>query len=218
MSERLLVVFVKNLIPGMVKTRLAEDIGIDRALDVYMELVRLTHTAALKVKAEKMVLYSEYVEIEDIWDDGTFRLGVQKGDGLGQKMSNAFDEAFDSFQKVVLVGSDCHEISTKIINDAFDHLEENDVVVGPAKDGGYYLLGMSDYYQQFFENKTYSHHQVFKELTDTAEKLGISIHQLPSLRDIDTFEDLKESGIDWESLGENEDYMPNDFDPDLEAH
>ena len=68
MSDSLLMIFVKNLIPGMVKTRLAEDIGIDGALDVYMELVRHTNEVADKISTDKAIYYSEYVEIEDIWD------------------------------------------------------------------------------------------------------------------------------------------------------
>ena len=79
MTDSLLMIFVKNLIPGMVKTRLAEDIGIDTALDVYMELVHHTHKITKKIEVDKAVYYSEYVEIEDVWDNGDFHLTSQKG-------------------------------------------------------------------------------------------------------------------------------------------
>ncbi|MEO9869331.1 TIGR04282 family arsenosugar biosynthesis glycosyltransferase [Ekhidna sp.] len=201
MTDRLLMIFVKNLIPGMVKTRLAKDIGIDKALDVYMELVNHTNKITQKIEVNKAVYYSEYVEIEDIWDTGNYELNVQKGMTLGEKMSTAFDEAFDSHNKVVIIGSDCYDLNSKIIKKAFEMLDENDLVVGPAKDGGYYLLGMSEYLPQLFQNKEYSTDSVLKELLNEAEELELSVHQLPTLSDIDTLADLKETDMDWENLG-----------------
>ena len=201
MSDSLLMIFVKNLIPGMVKTRLAEDIGIDKALDVYQELIHHTHKITKKLEVDKSVYYSEYVEIEDIWDNGDFKLTSQKGFTLGEKMSNAFDEAFDSYNKVIIIGSDCYDLSSKHIKLAFEMLEENDVVVGPAKDGGYYLLGMSEFFPQLFQDKEYSTDTVLKELLEEAEELELSVYKLPVLNDIDTLEDLKETNIDWTKLG-----------------
>ncbi|MEO9482208.1 MAG: TIGR04282 family arsenosugar biosynthesis glycosyltransferase [Ekhidna sp.] len=201
MSDSLLMIFVKNLIPGMVKTRLAKDIGIDKALDVYQELVHHTHTITKKIEVDKAVYYSEYVEIEDIWDTGDYKLTSQKGFTLGEKMTNAFDEAFDAYNKVIIIGSDCYDLNSKIIKSAFEMLEENDLVVGPAKDGGYYLLGMKEYLPQLFQDKTYSTDSVLKELLAEAEELELSIHQLPLLNDIDTLDDLKGTDMDWENLG-----------------
>ncbi|MEM7297826.1 MAG: TIGR04282 family arsenosugar biosynthesis glycosyltransferase [Bacteroidota bacterium] len=203
MSDSLLMIFVKNLIPGMVKTRLAEDIGIDKALDVYMELVHHTHKITKKIDVDKSVYYSEYVEIEDVWDNGNFNLTSQKGFTLGEKMSTAFDEAFDSYQKVVIIGSDCYDLKSSHIKTAFEMLEEHDVVVGPALDGGYYLLGMKEYLPQLFEGKKYSTENVFKELIEEAKELELSVYQLPKLRDIDVLEDLKTTDIDWQNLGED---------------
>lgn len=201
MSDSLLMIFVKNLIPGMVKTRLAEDIGIDKALDVYNELVHHTNKITRKIEVDKAVYYSEYVEIEDVWDTEEYKLHVQKGMTLGQKMSTAFDEAFDSYKKVVIIGSDCYDLNSKTIKLAFEMLEENDLVVGPAKDGGYYLLGMSEYFPQLFQDKEYSTDTVLRELLDEAEELELSVYKLPELNDIDTLADLKETNIEWEKLG-----------------
>ena len=198
MSDSLLMIFVKNLIPGMVKTRLAEDIGIDAALDVYLELVKYTNEVADNIKTDKTIYYSEYVEIEDIWDTEKYGLKVQKGNDLGEKMINAFDEAFDSYNKVVLIGSDCFDLSPKIIENAFLCLDDFDIVVGPAKDGGYYLLGMKEHLPQLFQGKEYSTDRVLKELLDEAEELQLSVFQLPELIDIDTLQDLKDAGIELE--------------------
>ena len=134
-----------------------------------MELVHHTNKITRKIDVNKTVYYSEYVEIEDIWDTGDYELNVQKGNTLGEKMSTAFDEGFDSHNKVVIIGSDCYDLNSKIIKTAFKMLEENDVIVGPAKDGGYYLLGMREYFPQLFQDKEYSTDSVLKELLAEAE-------------------------------------------------
>lgn len=202
MSDSLLMVFVKNLIPGMVKTRLAKDIGIDKALDVYMELIRHTHKITKKLEVDKTIYYSEYVEIEDVWEEDIYQVQVQKGNFLGEKMSNAFDRAFDSYNKVAIIGSDCYDLSSKILKAGFAQLDEYDLVVGPAMDGGYYFLGMKEYIPQLFENKTYSTSSVLEELLEEAEELNLEVYQLPKISDIDTLDDLKKSGMKWEELGE----------------
>lgn len=204
MNDSLLMIFVKNLIPGLVKTRIAEDIGIDKALDVYMELVEHTHKITKKLEMDKAVYYSEYVEVEDIWDasDG-YEPKVQKGHTLGEKMSIAFDEAFDSYNKVAIIGSDCYELTAKLIQSAFVMLEDHDLVVGPAKDGGYYLLAMNEYLPQLFEGKAYSTDKVLEDLLTEAEGLQLNVYQLPELSDVDTLEDLKATDIDWQNFGED---------------
>ncbi len=204
MSDSLLMIFVKNLIPGTVKTRLAEEIGMDAAMDVYMELVRYTKEVADKIITDKTVYYSEYVEIEDIWDTDKYSLKVQKGNDLGEKMMNAFDEAFDSYNKVVIIGSDCYDLTPKIIAGAFEALEDNDLVVGPAKDGGYYLLGMKEHLPQLFQEKTFSTDKVLQELLEEVENLELSVHKLEELYDIDTMQDLKDAGIELQT--EEEDF------------
>ena len=210
MSDSLLLIFVKNLIPGMVKTRLAEDIGIYKALEVYQELVYHTHKITRKIEVDKSVFYSEYVEVEDIWSEEHFSHKLQKGNTLGEKMSNAFDEGFDSYRKVVIIGSDCYDLNSKIIKTAFEMLDEHDVVVGPAKDGGYYLLGMNEYFPQLFDGKEYSNSNVLNDLLEEAEELELKVYQLPKLSDVDTLEDLKATDIEWEKLGEEEDMDADD--------
>jgi len=190
----------------MVKTRLAKDIGIDSALDVYMELVRHTSEVADKIKTDKSIYYSEYVEMEDVWDTEKYAHKVQKGNNLGERMINAFDEAFDTYNKVMIIGSDCYDLSPKIIENAFTFLDENDVVVGPAIDGGYYLLGMKEHLPQLFQGKEYSNENVLKELLVEIDELKLSVHQLPELSDIDTLQDLKNSGVDFENLGDKEEF------------
>jgi hypothetical protein len=192
MADNFLIIFVKNLVPGMVKTRLAEDIGMFLALDVYQELVNHTAKVVKKVDADKMVFYSEYVEVEDAFDGEDFEYSIQQGNTLGERMKNAFQLAFDKgYSRVTIIGSDCYDLKKRHLDEAFDQLEINDVVVGPAKDGGYYLLGLNGPCPALFDGKTYSHDRVFEELMKEVQALELECHTLEKLNDIDTLEDLK---------------------------
>ena len=90
MADNLLIIFVKNMVPGMVKTRLAEKVGMFLALDVYHELVAHTADVIKKVDADKVIFYSEYVEVEDMFDAEDIEYNVQTGNTLGERMQNAF--------------------------------------------------------------------------------------------------------------------------------
>ncbi|WP_421875908.1 TIGR04282 family arsenosugar biosynthesis glycosyltransferase [Marinoscillum sp.] len=198
-KKDLLIVFVKNLIPGHVKTRLAKDIGIDGALDVYKYLIEHTYEVTKELDCSKAVFYSEYVEIEDIWDTDEYKLLVQKGPDLGDRMLNAFKYAFDKgCEKAVIIGTDCWELSDEVVQEAFDKLDDHDVVIGPATDGGYYLIGMNKLYPGLFHDKKYSHDNVLKDVLTEIGQMDAEFHLLPELSDIDTFQDLKDSDIDFE--------------------
>ncbi len=198
-KKDLIIVFVKNLIPGQVKTRLAADIGIDGALDVYKYLVEHTYEATKELDCSKAVYYSEYVEIEDIWDTEEYKLLVQKGPDLGDRMLNAFSNAFDKgYERAVIIGSDCWQLSEEVIEEAFDKLETNDIVIGPATDGGYYLIGMNKLYPALFHDKKYSHAKVLSDVLTEIGQMDAEFHLLPELSDIDTFQDLKDSDIDFQ--------------------
>ncbi len=196
MSNDRLIIFVKNLIPGTVKTRLAEDIGMDMAMEVYKELVANTAEITDKVKVDKAVYYSEYVELWDFFHDEKYTKHIQEGNDLGQRMLNAIYDAFEEgYDKAVLIGSDIPEISKKVINSALEKLEDHDLVVGPAEDGGYYLVGMKEAHQKLFEGKSYSHDKVLSELLDSAEEIDLKTFQLPTLLDVDVKADMKKAGI-----------------------
>ncbi|MEQ9231624.1 MAG: TIGR04282 family arsenosugar biosynthesis glycosyltransferase [Cyclobacteriaceae bacterium] len=187
---------MKNLIPGMVKTRLAKDVGMFLALDIYQELVNHTAKVVRKVDADKMVFYSEYVEVEDAFEGEDFEYSVQTGNSLGERMQNAFQHAFDKgYSRVTIIGSDCYDLKAKHLEQAFDQLEINDIVVGPAKDGGYYLLGLNGPCPALFEGKEYSHDKVFEELMSEAKDLELECHVLDKLNDIDTLEDVKGTAL-----------------------
>ncbi|MBV6644463.1 MAG: TIGR04282 family arsenosugar biosynthesis glycosyltransferase [Cyclobacteriaceae bacterium] len=213
MNKNLLVVFVKNLIPGTVKTRLAEDLGMDVAMEIYKELLAYTAEVADKVKVDKAVYYSQYVEMYDFWNDEVYKKHVQEGKDLGQKMLNALYDGFElEYEKILLIGSDSFEIDKKIIDDAFGMLDEKDFVFGPAHDGGYYLIGMKNVLPALFEGKTYSTSDVLQDAIEEVEDAGLSYGLLPNLHDIDTKEDLKKSGIEIVFEDPDDEQIPEDED------
>ncbi len=196
MADNFLILFVKNFVPGLVKTRLAEKIGMFVALDVYQELVAYTSEVVSAVEADKMVFYSEYVEVEDLFEGEDFEYNVQTGNSLGERMLNAFQYGFDKgYSRVTIIGSDCHQLTPKHLDEAFDQLEINDVVIGPATDGGYYLLGLNGPCPSLFEGKEYSHEKVFEELMTEVNSLELEHHVLEALNDIDTLEDMKDTPL-----------------------
>ena len=111
---------------------------------------------------------------------------------LGEKMSQAFQEVFDlGFKKVVIIGSDCPEISKSLIEDAFKKLSSCSVVLGPANDGGYYLLGMKTWHESLFDLTEWSTNRVLEETLRIAKKKSLSHYLLKELIDIDTIDDLR---------------------------
>lgn len=190
-----LLIFVKNPVEGKVKTRLAATVGNTIALDVYNQLMVHTEKCTRATAFHKTVYYGDVITTNDIWRDELYDKNVQQGHDLGERMYNAFDKAFaNGMQQVAIIGSDCFEITTEIIEDAFKRLEYNDVVLGPALDGGYYLLAMKVNHPSLFENISWSTNQVLSQTLVQCKKLGLKIAQLPILSDIDTEDDLKRSG------------------------
>ena len=191
MSINHLIIFVKNPELGKVKTRLARTIGDEKALYIYKLLLEQTFQVTLPVLAEKKLYYSEFVQNMDQFNDLVYEKHIQKGDGLGDKMYNAMKHSFGEWAgKVVLIGSDCFELNSGIIEEAFKALEESDYVLGPAKDGGYYLIGMKELNLEIFQNKEWSAENVFLDTLLDIKNQEKSHYLLPTLSDVDIEEDL----------------------------
>lgn len=191
MDSQHLIIFVKNRIPGRTKTRLAKSIGNEAALQVYDELLAHTHSVSLCFKGVRWVFFSDYLEKEGLWQQG-FKLAVQQGEDLGERMQRAFERCFsEGAQRVCIIGSDCFELEPGHLHQAFDALREQDVAIGPAKDGGYYLLGLQEQQPELFQHKTWSTPDVCAETLDDCKRLCLSVYQLPSLHDLDDIRDLK---------------------------
>ncbi len=189
--DSLLMVFAKNPEIGKVKTRLAKTIGDEKALMIYLKLLEHTYAIADKVFADKAVFYSEKVQEFDILDYYKFPKFLQKGENLGDRMDRAFGQAFGQhYEKVIIIGSDCYELTSEIIEDALVALDNHNVAVGPAHDGGYYLLGMDRHYSHLFRNKVWSSENVLLDTILDLKKLKLSYSLLPTLSDVDEEKDL----------------------------
>lgn len=188
MNKELLIVFVKNIKLGKVKTRLAKTIGDQGAFEIYKELFKITETITTNLPVEKRIYFSDVV-IDYKWPN-TFKT-VQQGADLGERMKNAFMDGFaDGYEKIVLIGSDLPEISETIIRDGFKQLSQNELVFGPADDGGYYLIGQTKMNLGVFENKPWSQSHLLETTLEELTTKNAKFSLLQSLNDIDTFEDL----------------------------
>jgi len=191
MSKNLLIIFTRNPELGKVKTRLAKTIGAEKALAIYKFLLAHTKKVTENIACDKAVYYSVKVREDDLWNGEIYQKKQQLGEDLGIRMQNAFQDAFaNGYEKVLIVGSDLIDLSEEIIEKGFLQLASNDVVIGPAEDGGYYLLGMKSVHPNVFKNKNWGTSSVREEtLNDLKDK---KVHLLNELNDADVLDDIKE--------------------------
>jgi rSAM/selenodomain-associated transferase 1 len=190
MTDNALIVFVKNLIEGCVKTRLAATLGNEGAMDIYKQLLKNTQHTILTFATDKIVFYSDFIE-EEIWGNNVFQNEIQEGTDLGERMKNAFKSSFTvGYEKIVIIGTDCPGINKSILENGFTALNNSDIVIGPTVDGGYYLLGMKKEYPFLFENIKWSTDKVLQQTIDLCNKNRLSYFLLPELSDIDEEKDL----------------------------
>lgn len=186
-----LLIFIKNPEKGKVKTRLAGDIGEEKALQWYMHMLNHTRETVRQVEASRYLYYSKFIDEKDEWNSEEFSKKLQPGGDLGNRMSKAFEEAFAAgHQRVLIIGSDCLDLRVHHLRDAVEALQNHDFVIGPANDGGYYLLGMRQYTPEIFQGIAWSTESVFSETTKSIEKLGKTYATLEELVDVDYESDL----------------------------
>lgn len=193
-SKNALIVFTRNPELGKCKTRLAATVGDVAALNIYTFLLKRTAQITTSVKADTYVFYSEMVRENDLWDDNLFRKKMQTEGDLGLKMQTAFEELFTlGYQQVIIIGSDLYDLESLDIETAFEQLISNDYVVGPAEDGGYYLLGMKKMKAAIFQNKNWGTDSVLRETL--ADLKDSSVALLEEKNDVDYYEDIKDNVV-----------------------
>lgn len=195
--NRAIIIFIKNPVLGKVKTRLAKTIGDERALEVYEELLAHTATESARVKADRFVFYSDFIpDSDETWSHSEFNYELQEGEDLGERMNNAFEFIFSlGYKQVLIIGSDCFDLTFDLIEKAFKEFDESEIVIGPAKDGGYYLLGLTSLLPELFQNKKWSTQTVFDDTLNDLIQLKKGWFELPILSDIDTEEDLQLANV-----------------------
>jgi rSAM/selenodomain-associated transferase 1 len=192
-----LLIFAREPVLGRVKTRLAADIGPAAALATYRELLALTAAAVAAAQvpatvwlAEAPALPAEPTQPRPEWPALPWRV-QPPADSLGERMRHAFAEAFAAgAARVLIIGTDCPGLTAALLLRALDQLATHDLVVGPAADGGYYLLGMSELQADLFASKQWSTDTVLADTLADAARLGLRVAQLPTLTDVDSARDL----------------------------
>lgn len=186
------IIFIKNLTLGKVKTRLAASIGDESTLKIYSNLVEHTLSILLPIDVEKICYLSENIDHELPLIPENFLIKKQQGVLLGERMANAIEMEFNIFtKKIILIGTDCPEINQTIILKAFDELDHHDVVIGPAIDGGFYLIGLKKYHNSIFKNIIWSTNSVLLKTIENCQEASLSYYLLPPLSDLDDINDLE---------------------------
>ena len=182
-----LLIFIRNPQLGRVKTRLARTVGDAEALRIYHVLLEKTRAAALGVEAERQLLYSDFIDKNDAWPNDRFHKMTQSAGDLGIRMEQAFRNTFAAgARKALIIGSDCPQLDGAMLRTAFERLDESDFVLGPAPDGGYYLLGMKVLDHAVFRDIEWSTDSVQAHTLEKIRAAGKTCSLLPELTDVDT--------------------------------
>ena len=195
-----LIVFAKPPVPGRVKTRLTPPLSPEDAACLYGAFLQdaLDQYQGLGVTLRLYLALDESppetgIPVGDICPQWTGNVFRQKGEGLGERMKQAFRETFAAGRRrVILIGTDHPTLPSVYIKEGFALLEaQRTVVLGSTGDGGFYLIGMNESFPEIFEGMTYSHEAVFEQTTARVASCGASLQTLPEWYDVDTFDDLK---------------------------
>jgi rSAM/selenodomain-associated transferase 1 len=192
LNKTLVIMFVKEPKLGFVKSRLAEHSSDEFTSILYQFFVHdLIYTLQGGTHDFKLCVFGDMEKINKTF--GNFDNFLQTDGNLGTKMQNAFEEVFEKgYERVVLIGSDTPHLTNAILNQSFEKLENNDIVLGPSEDGGYYLIGFNKqtFNKDIFEDIAWSSPKVLKQTLQKLHEKDVYLNQ--ELNDIDTMEDLKD--------------------------
>ena len=194
--EDVLMIFVKYPEPGKVKTRLAKTLGAKEAARLYRvmaeDVIRCLGTN-VHGRYDTIIFFDPPDRASDIkdWLGNGRSYTPQSGRDLGEKLANAFRTVFDlGARRAAVIGTDCLSITGEIITETLQHLDKKDVVIGPAEDGGYYLLGLSRNIPELFDSIDWSTDKVFRQTVEKTKRLKLSYTTLEPLKDLDEPSDL----------------------------
>ena len=189
----LLIVFLKAPRPGAVKTRLARTIGTAAACAAYRSLVEALLSRLQGLNAVELRFSPDNAGSEiECWRRENWTCRAQGAGPLGQRLRSAFEQAFSSgASRVAIIGSDCPAVTVQDIDEAWKSLRTHDVVLGPASDGGYWLIGSNRPLPQLFEDIAWSTEKVFAETIARVRRGGLSVRILRELSDVDTESDWR---------------------------
>jgi len=191
MPSQRLIVFAKAPVVGNVKSRIANVVGAETACEIYTTILRKTFSQLrtfldLEVRITPDALVAQFEEFTNT----SWQRKPQGEGSLGERLHRAFIEAFEAdSERVVIIGSDCPDVTATDIKMARQALENCDLVLGPAVDGGYWLIGLRRPCMELFQSIEWSSDKVLRQTLQHAEAANLRVHLLRELSDIDTIED-----------------------------
>lgn len=190
-----LIIFAKAPIPGFVNTRLLPDISPEDAAKLQAYFIEQTLALVSNLNGVALELRCAPNTAQPIFQQYTDANGIvlkpQQGNDLGERMANAMQEALTQYRQVVIIGTDCPEITIDYLDEAFLQLRRGSTaVIGPANDGGYVLIGLNRFSPVLFRNINWGSDQVLSETRVRLQQLGWDWYEMKTLRDIDTLADL----------------------------
>jgi rSAM/selenodomain-associated transferase 1 len=195
-DNRCVILFVKLPGAGKVKSRLARDMDGDIVHRLYECMVLDAIDMLKQAKTPFRICFTPPGEQEPVrrWLGQAYSYMPQTGEDLGERMEQAFTRVFsEGVEKALLIGSDIPSLNAEIVNEAFQSFSACDAVIGPASDGGYYLIGFqkSTFVPGIFHSMAWSTKTVFRETFGRLQKASLTVHRLPELTDIDTRQDVE---------------------------
>jgi len=193
-TEQVLLVFLKEPVAGQVKTRLIPPLSPQEAAAIYAAMAETVLESVCNLGV-KVVPCLARGGAGGEWSErvlSPYEVVIrQQGKTLGERLRNAFARAFEmGYGRIVCVGTDSPLVPREWLRGAFAALRENEMVLGPCTDGGYYLLGLRRPVGDLFRNIPWSSAHVLRRTTQRAERLGLRLSLLPPWFDVDEFRDV----------------------------
>ena len=211
MIKKRLIIFTRYPVPGKTKTRLIPALGEQGAADLHSRMAEYNLLNLLTLSFDQSLEIAIYYSDGDRalmqnWLDpiissffenhSNLRINpisyhAQMGEDLGKRMQQAFEDGFNhKIEKIIIIGTDCPDLSQNLIKEAFLALNSHDVVLGPASDGGYYLIGLSQSFPMLFNDIDWGSDRVLAQTRKIIEQENLSVYNLPVLTDVDRPDDL----------------------------
>jgi rSAM/selenodomain-associated transferase 1 len=195
-NRSIILLFIRAPVKGKIKSRLAEAIGEDAALELYKSFI-LDIIDTIEKSGYPFGIFCHPPDAGEAlagWLGRHHHYLPQYGDDLGENMERAFGQIFsEGFTSAVLIGSDIPDLTPAVFHEALESLKTNDVVMGPAADGGYYLIGFNkgSFLPRVFHGITWGTNTVFRETMSILHGASLRVHLMPERQDVDTLDDLK---------------------------
>jgi rSAM/selenodomain-associated transferase 1 len=186
------IIFQKNHVLGQAKTRIVKETGAHLAFDIFGKLIQKTQMLFKESHFNPVLYYSDYIDTNDSWIFTNCDKRVQKQQAdLGDRMIAAIYDELQLYDKIIIIGADCPYLDKSHIQAAFDALQSKDFVIGPTKDGGFYLLGLKFLFEGIFREITWSTNSVCKNLIRNMEVSNYTFQLIEELEDVDYLIDWK---------------------------